>query len=112
MHLVLARHSKRIFFKPLGLRGSGKPICKADMCLKRSPAFQPTAAMRARIPPRSDVKLFHLVLYDNHAVIAPKWLLRGMSVCQWVGGACSGALLTGVSDYLGWGPCVMSCQII
>lgn len=30
----------------------------------------------------------------------------------WRGGEHSGALLTGVSNYLGWGSCVMSCQII
>lgn len=111
MHLVLARRSG--VSKPLDSTAvESRSVNNRHMCLKLSPVFQPAAATRARTPHCPDVKLSHLVLYDNHAVIAAKWLLKCICVC--VGGRRkhNGALLMGVSDYLGRGSCVMSCQII
>lgn len=73
-----------------------RSVNNRHMCLKPSPVFQPTAAMRARTPLCSDVKLSHPVLYDNHAVIAPNRLLKKKGH--------SGGLPSGVSDYSRRGP--------
>lgn len=80
VHLVLARQSS--ISKPLdSVAVESRSVNNRRMCLKLSPVLQPTAAMRARTPLCSNVKLSHLVLYDNHAVIVPKWLLKRMCVC-------------------------------
>lgn len=80
MHLVLARQSG--VSKPLDSTAvESRSVNNRHMCLKLSRVFQPAAATRARAPHCPDVKLSHLVLYDNHAVIAAKWLLRCICVC-------------------------------